>query len=383
MALDIPCIAVTQNLGEFYVASMDFRDLLKIVKRDPREWAEDESDLLTGVQRDIKQSRVNKISEYVSYDFATFPTSVVIALDDRFVDINPMENCKPLIKLTVKDFDDGEELVDKSECGYIIDGQHRLYGLMKASNDIENFSLNVSIFVGIDIADRAEIFSTVNLTQSKVNKSHVIDLYDYQAPPSPYRTAHDIVVALDKLPESPFYGRIKRLGIATPGRKKGSERLSQATVARGVLKYLPLNPDFERQKGILGLSHKSEVRENPKTRFLAPFYRRKDTTSILQLYLNFFTAIEHKWPIAWEDEEGELMLSLTNGYEALNRFLRDIYLHLNPDPQVPKVISIQAFNEQLEKIDISDEEFTSGIFPAGGPGASKLYHRLFKAWKNG
>ena len=382
MTVKIDCLRVTQNLGEFYVASMKFQDLLKIVERDPRDWATDDTDLMVGVQREIKDSRVSKIAEYLEYDFATFPTSVVISLDERFVKIKSREECKPLVCLEVGEFISDSNTIDISKCGYIIDGQHRLFGLKKAANNIQDFRLNVSIFVGIDIADRAEIFSTVNLTQTKVNKSHVYDLYDYQIPPSPYRTAHDVVVALDKLTQSPFYERVKRLGIATTGRVKGTERLSQATVVRGLLRFLPVNPDFERQKGIRGNQSQIEDRENPKSRFLAPFYREDDTAGILRLYLNYFSAVEKRWPIAWEDDERELMLSLTNGFEALNRFLRDLYLHFNPNPQNTMIIPTSDFLTQLEKIDLPDSAFKSDTYPAGGPGSSKLYHDIVKAWRN-
>ena len=99
-----------------------------------------------------------------------------------------------------------------------------------------DFRINVAVFVGVDDATKADIFSTVNLAQTKVNKSLVYDLFSLQKSRSSEKTCHEIVVALDEMEESPFYQRIKQLGSATDGRF--GETLSQATVVRGLLPYI-------------------------------------------------------------------------------------------------------------------------------------------------
>ena len=82
----------------------------------------------------------------------------------------------------------------------------------------QSFEVNVAIFIGVDIADQAAIFSTVNLAQTKVNRSLVYDLFEYSKTRSPEKTCHDVAVLLDRVPESPFFEKIKRLGVATEGR---------------------------------------------------------------------------------------------------------------------------------------------------------------------
>src|SRR5882762_10468420 len=89
------------------------------------------------------------------------------------------------------------------------------------------FQLSVSVFVDIDMEDQAYIFSTVNLAQTKVNRSLAYDLFELANSPSPQKTCHNIAVALDTITVSPFHKRIKRLGSATPGRN--SETITQAT----------------------------------------------------------------------------------------------------------------------------------------------------------
>src|SRR5690606_13459203 len=98
----------------------------------------------------------------------------------------------------------------------------------------EPFQINVSIFVGIDLPEQAKIFATVNLAQTKVNKSLVYDLEALARKRNPYKTCHHVAVALDSNEDSPLYQRIKRLGVATPGR--AYEPLTQASFVEALVK---------------------------------------------------------------------------------------------------------------------------------------------------
>jgi len=104
--------------------------------------------------------------------------------------------------------DSDEEMNDIAK---IIDGQHRIAGLegLAEQTDLE---LGGAIFVGADIATQANIFATVNLAQTKVNRSLAYDLLDYEKMRSPQKSAHHIAVALDQIEGSPFYRRIKTAG---------------------------------------------------------------------------------------------------------------------------------------------------------------------------
>ncbi len=110
----------------------------------------------------------------------------------------------------------GTILLDYKDIAKVIDGQHRMEGLRAFVG--EEFQVNVSIFIDADIADQAYIFSTVNLTQTKVNRSLAYDLFDLAKSKSPQKTCHNIAVALDENEKSPFYQRIKKTGVSTEGR---------------------------------------------------------------------------------------------------------------------------------------------------------------------
>ena len=102
----------------------------------------------------------------------------------------------------------------------------------------------MSIFIGADVFEQANIFATVILAQTKVNKSLVYDLTELADTPSPYRTCHNVAVALDREESSPLYHRIKRLGTATPGRKK--EPLTQASFVEALVKFISIDPTQDR-----------------------------------------------------------------------------------------------------------------------------------------
>src|ERR1700693_5508110 len=102
----------------------------------------------------------------------------------------------------------------------------------------------VAIFVGIDISDQAYVFATVNLEQTKVRKSLAFDLFELARTRSPYKTCHNVAVGLDKVRESPFFERIKRLGTSTPGREH--ETITQSTFVDALVRYISPEPKVDR-----------------------------------------------------------------------------------------------------------------------------------------
>ena len=165
-----------------------------------------------GIQRPRNEKRVKEIAKYVGTADACFPTAVILAVDGNCATYD--ENSKELTLQPYLDPADGEKPINYGEIANVLDGQHRIEGL-KESGFNNEFDINVSIFIDIDIANQAYLFSTINLAQTKVNKSLVYDLFDLAKKRSPQKTCHNIAVALDKTSGSPFYERIKRLGVAT------------------------------------------------------------------------------------------------------------------------------------------------------------------------
>lgn len=70
------------------------------------------------------------------------------------------------------------------------------------------------------------------------------------------------------------------------------------------------------------------------------------------------------------------MLNKTNGYNALMRFLRELYHEINPEAL--SVIKEEQFLQYLERLQIEQEIFTVENFRPGSSGASDLYRRLME-----
>jgi len=366
-------LRVHQPIGEFYIGAIRSDDLLEISTVDVRQFTEGHGESIDGIQRELSKSRLKDLRDYVNRDYATFPTSIILAIDERCVDLIPIPNCHGLFELQVTGWegDDDEPPIPLDASAFVIDGQHRLAGLENRDPKKEPFDVNVSIFVGADVADQAEIFSRVNLAQTKVNKSLMYDLLDYAKENSPFKTAHDVTVALNRDETGPFYKKIKRLGVRTPG--VDTETLAQATVVDGLLRHLPRNQEQERSKSILGWGSRSEPHENWTDRIFVKFYRADDNASILITVSNYFDAVRERWPQAWsEPDEGQILCKST-GYTALIRFLKDAFVSLVDEP---RVVEKAEFSEIFGRVSLTDGDFNKDRFIPGSSGASELYKTL-------
>ena len=366
-------LKVDQPLGAFYIGAISSTDLLEIATVDVRQFDEGDPGSIDGIQRDLSKSRLKLLKEYVNLEYATFPTSVLLAVDEKSVNLEPIEGCEGLYALTISEFEGDDETapIPVEASAFVIDGQHRLAGLLNRDTEKGPFEVNVSIFVGADKADQAEIFSRVNLAQTKVNKSLMFDLLDYAKERSPYKVAHDVTVALNNDPDGALYQRIKRLGKRTPG--LDDERLAQATVVNGILRHLPPHQERERSKSLWGRFSEPEKRENWRDRIFVEFYRAEDDVSILRNLTNYFKAVEERWPAAWSSAEQGVILSKTTGYNALVRFLKDAFLELADSP---RVVGTEEYSRILSKVALNDEDFNKERYLPGSSGSGSLYRDL-------
>ncbi len=146
-------------------------------------------------------------------------------------------------------------------------------------------------------------FSTVNLAQTRVSPSLAYDLFSFAKSRSPQKTCHNIAVALDQHEKSPFYQRIKRLGVATDGRF--NETLTQSTFVRALMPYVSAEPMLDRDALLRGktllAASKSELE---RLIFRNMFLEEKD--EIMDVVWNYFSAVRERWSDAWTRvERGE------------------------------------------------------------------------------
>jgi DGQHR domain-containing protein len=370
--ITVPVFQVTQPIGNFYVGVMRADHLFSICKYDYRrmQYVGSHADFL-GIQREINPKRVRDIQQYVGTADACFPSSIVISIDEKCVAIEDTNIVGAhLLKIDAYvDHSQPELSINLDEVASIIDGQHRLKGLEEAKAD--SFEVPVSIFVGADDATEAMVFSVVNLAQTKVNKSLVYDLFSLATSRSPEKTCHEIVVALDRMEESPFYNRIKRLGVATEGRF--GETLSQATIVKGILPYITRDALADRDRGKRFGFWDEAVARDPKKRIFAEFFYKKEDAKILNNIINYFSAIKERWPTAWENTGMGNIINRTNGFNGFIRFLRPAYLYRTTEP---RVVSRTEFADILKRVSLSDDDFNSARFLPGTSGSTALYNTL-------
>lgn len=252
-----------------------------------------------------------------------------------------------------------------------MDGQHRIAGLEGFEG--EDFELSVTIFVSVDIAVQANIFSIVNLAQTKVNPSLAYDLFSLAKARSPQKTCHNISVALDQDQTSPFYQRIKRLGVATEGRF--GETLTQATVVRCLLRYISADPMLDRDEILRGKKlRRADADECQEVIFRNMFIEKKDL-EIAHIVWNLFESVRRKWPVAWENTGRGIMLNKTNGFRAFMRFLRPAYLNFT---LTGGMVGVEDFSAILERLELSDQDFNIERYRPGSSGESELYRELLR-----
>ena len=368
LALD--CLKVSQPIGDFYIASVPWQQLREITFADVRRLEKEARDVETylGIQRPLNKKRVTEIGEYVNTADACFPTSVILAVDAHCVRYD--EKSKKIILTNFQSQEAPELNRSRVQIAKVLDGQHRIEGL-GALRPGTSFDINVSIFIDMDIENQAYVFSTVNLAQTKVNKSLVYDLYDYAKSRSPQKTCHNVAVALDSLENSPLHGKIKRLGSATDGRF--GETLTQATVVENLIGYITTSAVKDRDDFMRGRKPKIAVpSELVVTPFRNLFLEEKDL-EIADILLYYFSAVRQRWPEAWASSARGWMLNRTNGFRAFMRFLRPAYRLLGARAEVP---SQDAWLDLFNKVSLVDADFTVENFEPGTSGETKLFKRL-------
>ncbi|WP_417492036.1 DGQHR domain-containing protein [Maricaulis sp.] len=374
-----PVMRLHQPIGDFYVGKMTAKDLIEISWFDIRRLNGDNGfEEYLGIQRKINEQRVQEIAKYVGLSDATFPTAVILAVEARCAEVAPIcaEVGEGFYNMTLNNLPgahDHPTTVLYRGIARVLDGQHRIRGLKESGIALENFEVNVCVFVDADIADQASIFATVNLAQTKVNRSLVYDLLSYSEARSPERTCHTVTVTLDKAPKSPFFEKIKRLGVATDGRF--GEVLTQATVVQSLLPLV--SNDVLRDRDIgkrVGHWRNDRAYDRARLIFRHWFIEGDDDLIATQL-MNYFEAVRRRWPEAWEVLETGNMLPRSNGFRAFMSFLRPAYNALSESGELVKM---SAFYAMFEPVTLTDADFNTQIFPPGSSGERGLYHRLMQ-----
>lgn len=333
-------IKIEQGNSEFYLCSMNINFLRKTLNfhfRDPyrdeykqdydgsfrrymerlREKGINATNDPEGLQRRLSLSRVTSIANEINNrEFTGFPTTVVLAYNSN-IDDEIIEN-----------FRDGKPVELNDDMRFtIIDGQHRLAGILSADPwCTDNISIPVSLYLNISLNDASRLFAEINGKQRAVSKSLIYDLYENVESNDYVLEAklHNICKVLNDPPidfrdNSPFYKQIKMLGI-------GKGMVSQAFFIeyyRQALKKMRLEEE--------------------------------DTQRLYDIVFNYFKAVQEAFPDDWNNTNKykylgkNSQLKNTNGIGALFRILPSIYYDVMENHFEFSVEYIRDYFERLPK----------------------------------
>jgi DGQHR domain-containing protein len=190
----------------------------------------------------------------------------------------------------------------------VIDGQHRLAALQFYMNERPNEASSIHvpcvIFDGKTEDFATEMFVIINSTPTRINKSHLVDLYEKVSWASgDKKFAAKVVDLLYREGDSPLRYRINRLG----GRSKQEKWILQAELFNEIHRWV--SSDWRRIE-----------KAGTDTKQVEKFYA---------VIRDFLKAAEDAWGDAWGDSDYFVTSSVT--LKAMIRVAADLAAE-NPDP---------------------------------------------------
>lgn len=331
------------------------------------------------IQRKTNNAKVETISDFLITDpTAMFPTNIVIAIPQQVID-EKIEDKEGNTTITLNSIVKDELEKDNGDVFLtIIDGQHRIKGIERAierlNNSINNpeeiaeieknkiilhrllnLQLIVTFFIDPILEYQAMIFSIINKTQTKVPENLVFSLFGLTKDDTPQKTSLEVVLALNGLEKSPFYNRIKLVG----GNYKRGENipLSQATMVKSILFNICKN---QREAEIERNKERSELKNNPNNLPFRNYYSTNNDKMIIRIMYSYFSAVRETlkhtngkpfWDIDSTPQTNVLQTNV--GYQALMKLLFDILSVAKEEEKDKKTFYVQ-YLEKVKTLDFVD-----------------------------
>lgn len=351
--MSFPFIRFSQPAGDFLLAAIPAEEIIRISKPDPRKFDNVSMETVGGIQREPSAKRIREIAEYADTVDAAFPTPVLLALSS--------EDC------TV----DGRIIsIERDKIADIVDGQHRVLGLMQAQDKAE-FVIPVVLMIDATEEQKALIFATINGKQTKVPASLIYELFGVTQSRSPQKTAHEIARAMNSTPTSAWYRRLKMLGKKTTA---GSiESLSQGTFVKFLLPHISSRPDEDMD--LLKQNKPLPVREKS---IFNEYFRLDQDSTILKILFNVFQAARDTWPHEWKDPD-TYVLTKTLGFSGIMRALTDMFLKGKKDGDLSVDYFKRIFGGVKTIMSENGMMLTSEYFSASASGEADFRNMIIAA----
>lgn len=249
---------IRQKEGLFYFAAVKAADLLGAVKFTSRYYFEGEkieaesagedevARFIAGIEKSEKgfQRILNrqKISQIVNFYETAVSQPMIPGTILLFAD-------EPLRFKRVENSETVGHLAEPKNKFLIIDGQHRLAALhffgQKHPDLLHQVEVPCMVFDGKSADFSTEMFVIINSTHTRINKSHLIDLYERVSWESPEKKfAAKVVNQLYDADDSPLQYRINRLG----GRSRQQKWILQSELFNEILKVTLAHQKFFEQR---------------------------------------------------------------------------------------------------------------------------------------
>ncbi|HEM3597983.1 TPA: DGQHR domain-containing protein [Streptococcus suis] len=335
-------LKLVQPAGTMYLGVLRAKDIDELSKINRLSenfkggWSKD------NIQREENKNRIKNIATFADSPNAIFPTPIILTGKSDYVEVEESENKSQGVMFFKE---------DAANNFSIIDGQHRLLGIKnsKAFNDIE---LPVVIFLDTEPYEDAMIFITINGNQVKVPQSIIYQLFDIMPNRSVEKTLHNLANNFNTDIDSPYYNRIKMLGIKL--QNQDFAPISQSSF------ITPLKKMFSSHTG----------------KFYDFFKDEKDDV-IYKILFNYFSAVSKVFYNDWNDEKS--MLPRAIGFKALIELLdRELFNEGLANNDLSMNFFEQKFRKISEGMNENEEGFSSEEIGSSYGGASRLYQIFTK-----
>ncbi|KAB2489635.1 DGQHR domain-containing protein [Priestia endophytica] len=183
-------ILVTQGKYRYYIASMPseyLRDTCFTVSR--------EEDPIEGFQRRLDENRAQEIANYIDSEDGSIPTAIILSAQEE-AELTHNKRSKTI------------SFKKKAKAFSVIDGQHRVWGFIKAENSVR---VPVVIFQGLSRIEEAQLFIDINTKQQKVPDALLLDVNRLlQNETEEEKRCSDLFELFYNNEESILYGRLAR-----------------------------------------------------------------------------------------------------------------------------------------------------------------------------
>ena len=394
---------VYQNDQDFIIGKASISELRQYTRYTERLIIDfDENDLPVynqRVQRKVEKNRVEKIADFLINDeTATFPTNIILNIPQSI--IAEQYTDKGIVNIIfeekvideIKKADVNGSTKDSDIFVSIIDGQHRVRGIEVAIerlkgyiqdnkdgrknvwkdklNNLLNMELVVSCFIDKTLEYQAMIFSTINRTQKRVSQDLVTSLFGLSTSDTPYKTALEVVLALNGHIKSPFYKRIKLYGGEYT--QHASTPISQATMVKSIVALI--SESVRESENDIYRKRKELNKPTKKELPFRSFYANDEDKKIADCMFYFFNSVRKYFPEDWKYDgikKPENILQSTVGYDALMHIMKDILVKSKM-----KSFNSDSFDLYLEKIKNIDVRDTT-TFPMSTNGKKIFYDAIF------